>query len=305
MSLECVWCLQTGNYLRRGLPPESWFTWMSPEAGFELEYFGQLSLWAFEVPPRVIAQDRNSAISSCPHNPPPLPTATHKILCLKSSKAKRIKWKARVWQAYIKEGLISGQMFLTLAAALPLGDLWLWPWIPLSVFVLTMHRGPSLKHEACCWLCSQAWCLPNLPSSVPIAASRDFSHHHDSRTHTPSLRSLETWLFQEKLRTDLLGMTAAVSDHREHIFPTGCFPFRPPGALVVFTFGPCHFIVLWMSIWVRHLASKYPSFFGSNWVQMFNSLAIDHWNGKIKNFTCLFFSALNPVMSHFCRPWGP
>lgn len=138
--------------------------------------------------------------------------------------------------------------------------------------------------------------------SVPIAASRDFSHHHDSRAHMPSLLSLETLLFQEKLRMGLLGMTAAVSDHQEQIFPTGCFPFRLPGALVVFTFGPCHFIVSWISIWVRHLASRYTSFFGSNWVQMSNSLAIDHWNGKIKKFHLLIFSALNPVTSHFARP---
>lgn len=138
--------------------------------------------------------------------------------------------------------------------------------------------------------------------SVPIAASRDFSYHHDSRAHTPSRLSLETLLFQEKLRTDLLGMTAAVSDHPEQIFPTGCFPFRLPGALVVFTFGPCHFIVSWISIWVRHLASKDTSFFGSDWVQMSNSLAIDHWIGKIKKFHLLISSALNPVTSHFACP---
>lgn len=79
--------------------------------------------------------------------------------------------------------------------------------------------------------------------SVPIAASRDFSHHRDSRAHTPSLLSLEGLLFQEKLRTELLGITAAMSDHRGQIFSIGCFPFQLPGASVVFTFGPCHFIV--------------------------------------------------------------
>lgn len=140
--------------------------------------------------------------------------------------------------------------------------------------------------------------------SLPIAASRDFSHHRDSRAHTPSLLSLETLLFQEKLRMELLGMTAAVSDHWEQIFPTGCFPFPLPGALVVFTFGPCHFIVPWISIWVRHLASKYTSFFGSNWVQMSNSLTIDHWDGKIKKFHLLIFFCLKSGNKSFCTPWG-
>lgn len=71
------------------------------------------------------------------------------------------------------------------------------------------------------------------------------------------LLSLESLLFQKKLSIVLLGVTAAVSDHREQIFPTGCFSFQLPGALVVLTFRPCHFTVSWKSIWVRHLAAKY------------------------------------------------
>lgn len=146
---------------------------MSLEAGFEVEYHWS----AITLSLRVSSQSDSTDSPLCHIQLPslsPLPTVTHQIPGLKSSKAKRIKWKTRVWQAYIKQGLVSGQMFLTLTAALSLGDLWLWPWIPLLVFALRMHRGPSLKHEARCWLCSQAPCLPNLPSQFPLLPAEIF-----------------------------------------------------------------------------------------------------------------------------------
>lgn len=126
----------------------------------------------------------------------------------------------------------------------------------------------------------------NLPSQFPLLLAEIFPITTMAE-HT-CLLSLGSLLFQEKLSIELLGITAAVSDHRERIFPTGCFSFQLSGALVVLTFRPCHFTVLWKFIWVRHLASKYH-FSCANWVQMSNSLTIDHWNGKIKNFVCLFF----------------
>lgn len=95
----------------------------------------------------------------------------------------------------------------------------------------------------------------HLPSQFPLLLAKVFPIT-TTAAHT-RLLSLESLLFQEKLSIELLGITAAVSDHREQIFPTGCFSFQLPGALVVLTFRPCHFTVSWKSIWVRHLASKY------------------------------------------------
>lgn len=100
----------------------------------------------------------------------------------------------------------------------------------------------------------------------------------------------------------MLGITAAVSDHGEQNFPTGCFSFQLPGALVVSAFRPCHFIVSWKSIWVRYLASKYH--FCSKWLQMSNSLTIDHWNGKIRNFHLLIFFCFKSSHKSCCFPWG-
>lgn len=130
-----------------------------------------------------------------------------------------------------------------------------------------------------------------IPSADVCQVWRVSSHHHwlrffpslcELRAHW--LLSLEGLLFQEKLSLELLGIAA--SDHCEHIFPAACFSFQLPGALVVFTFSPCHFILSWKPIWMRCF---YPNIFFFVWIHVQPS---HHWSLKkerLKILICLVF----------------
>lgn len=74
--------------------------------------------------------------------------------------------------------------------------------------------------------CSQGWCLPVCPASSHCCRPRFFPS--PPWQSTQCLLSLEGLLFQEKLSTELWGITAAGPDHGEQVFPTGCFSFLLP-----------------------------------------------------------------------------
>ena len=72
--------------------------------------------------------------------------------------------------------------------------------------------------------------------SVPRAAGRDFPITMTAE-HT-NLASLKSLLFQVKLSMELLGISAAGSDHQQQILPTGCFSFQLPGLWWYLHLGP-------------------------------------------------------------------
>lgn len=72
-------------------------------------------------------------------------------------------------------------------------------------------------------------------SSVPVVAASS-PHHHDSRARLPCL--FKEFVISRKAEHELLGITAAGSDHREQIFPTGCFSFQLPGLWWYLHLGP-------------------------------------------------------------------
>lgn len=158
-------------------------------------------------------------------------------------------------------------------------------------------RTSRLPRETCGCLCSRGRCLLICPVSSHCCGWESSQHHMAEHTHFLFSESL---LFQEKLSTELLGITAAVSDHGEQIFPTGCFSFQLPGDLVVSTFRPCHFIVSWKSIWVRHLASNIIFVQNDSQCPIVSPLITEM--GRLETSICVFFSALNPVTSHFACP---
>lgn len=104
-----------------------------------------------------------------------------------------------------KEGLVLGEMFLTPAALFSRRPLTC-PGILLSVFPLKMHRfnlraGDFVPMAGVCQTCPVR----------STAAGRDFPISTTAE-HT-GLLSLKYLLFQEKLSTELLQITAAGSDH--------------------------------------------------------------------------------------------
>lgn len=121
-------------------------------------------------------------------------------------------------------------MFLTPAALFSRRPLTC-PGILLSVFPLKMHRfnlraGDFVPMAGVCQTCPVR----------SAAAGRDFPISTTAE-HT-GLLSLKYLLFQEKLSTELLQITAAGSDHWEQIFSTGCFSFQLPGLWWYLHLGP-------------------------------------------------------------------
>lgn len=182
-------------------------------------------------------------------------------------------------------------------AALLLVALWLRPWVSWSVCLLKMPRWAFLKLGACWWLGSQGCRRPICPVR-PVAAGRGFSRRHVSRAlHALSLSGVcyskksREWNCWESL---LLRLSTESQFSWLVVFLSHSWGF---GGVYV---EALPFYCLMKFHLNEMLVIQRPFIFV---VQMESKcFTIDHWNGKIKNFHLLIFSALNLVICHFACP---
>lgn len=293
--MGCVRRLQTWKYLRKAPPLQSWFTRISLEIGFYFDHHWPVTTFSFHVSsPTDSTEQPRCHISAWPHHPlSPSPFikfcvwTVQRPTALNENRGLEASRKVQNWSRCLDTSCPSSSCPLTAA-------------LSLMVSLSSEDAQVSLPQA---WSLLMAW-VPGLPAAnLPSPSCRCWPRFLPSprQQSTARLVSFRSLLFQEKPRMELLGITAAASEHWEPVFLTGGFSLTFLGLWWRLRGGPA--VLLPHEIPFEWDACHPETFYFccSNGVQMFH-----HWSLKWKDqkFSFPYFFCFRSNNMSFCTPWG-